>query len=124
MNSTPLKDVMAKVAEILGEPIDHVVIRCRSGSRVRIEAGPVEVPEVKPKPEDKRIKTWRDRIVPYMQKMDIPLRRKQIAKGLNIEGNDTSGWFGQSIVAMIAAGELAEDDDRFLTLNNPGTKSD
>lgn len=123
--SSPLKELLSKAAEILGEPVDSLVVNCTGGSRVRVVKAVEQAPE---KQIDSRIRNLIPKIEGYVRSHDIPLARKQIAMGLEKEAGkpikgDTSGTFGKTILYMIETGLLSEDDDRMVSWIGPDQNS-
>lgn len=125
MSVSPLDEIPLRVAEILGRQPESIVIRFPGRTFIRI--APDSAPAAKTtNPEvAKRYETWRNRIIPYLQKVGIPLKRVQIAAGLELKGKmRTKGWFGRTIRMLIKTGELVESERRYLSLKRPNTTGD
>lgn len=122
MANSPLKDVLAKAAEILGEPIARVIIECESGSRVRIVGtGTVEPSSsAKPSERDRRIAALKPRVVEWMRVKDMGVSRKQIAKGLGYPACTSylSGAINSLLSDAVLVAEMDEDGDEIIVVND------
>lgn len=109
-----IEEIPKRGAVYMGEPLVRFVAILRNGNQVAIDIKEHHAESEK----EKRISTWKKKIIPFLESKGMPLSRKQIAGELN--GKVVTGWFGQSIKAMVDSGDLTEDEDGNLIPNSFG----